>query len=378
MALHAVIMAGGVGSRFWPRSRRATPKQFLDVFGDASLIQNTFARLQPLVEPDHVWVVTHQDYVETTRQHLPAVPADHVLGEPVARNTAPCVALAAARLLAEDPDATMIVLPADHLIANVGRFHEVLEAAVRAAQASDGERGALVTIGIRPTHPETGYGYVQYDADADGLPDSDAARRALPADDDGPPRAYPVLTFAEKPDLPTAERFLDAGDFLWNSGMFIWRADAILAAFERYLPKVWRLFAPLAEAFGTDGEAAAVADAYERAPKISIDYGIMEQADRVLVVPGAFGWSDVGDWRAVHDIADKDDAGNRAEGNVILQDTARSFARSSDGRLLVLVGMEDALVVDTGDAVLVCHREQAQKVKDVVDFLGVHGMDEYV
>ena len=375
MALHAVIMAGGVGSRFWPRSRRATPKQFLDVFGDASLIQNTFARLQPLVEPDHVWVVTHQDYVETTRQHLPAVPPDHVLGEPVARNTAPCVALAAARLLADDPDATMIVLPADHLVANVGRFHQVLEAAVEAAQPQGGEdRGALVTVGIRPTHPETGYGYVQYDMEGDGRPgealDEDAFQDT--------PRAYSVLTFAEKPDLPTAERFLDAGDFLWNSGMFIWRADAILDAFERYLPKVWRLFAPLVDAFGTDGEAAAVADAYERSPKISIDYGIMEQADRVLVVPGAFGWSDVGDWRAVHDIADKDEAGNRAEGNVILQDTARSFARSSDGRLLVLVGMEDALVVDTGDAVLVCHREQAQKVKDVVDFLGVHGMDHYV
>ena len=160
--------------------------------------------------------------------------------------------------------------------------------------------------------------------------------------------------------------------------MFIWRADAILDAFERYLPKVWRLFAPLVDAFGTDGEADAIADAYRRSPKISIDYGVMEQADRVLVVPGAFGWSDVGDWRAVHDIAEKDEAGNRAEGNVILQDTARSFARSSEGRLLVLVGMQDALVVDTGDAVLVCHREQAQKVKDVVDFLGVHGMNEYV
>ena len=367
MALHAVIMAGGVGSRFWPRSRRSTPKQFLDVFGDASLIQNTFARLQPLVQPENAWVVTNDDYVEITQQHLPAVPAAQILGEPVARNTAPCIALAAAKLLHQDPDATMIVLPADHLIANVGRFHQVLKAAVEAAQT-----GALVTIGIRPTHPETGYGYVQYDIEGDGLPGE-----MLP-DDDGPPQAYPVLTFAEKPDLTTAERFLDAGDFLWNSGMFIWRADAILAAFERYLPLVHKLFAPLADAFGTDRETAAIADAYERSPKISIDYGIMEQADGVQVVPGAFGWSDVGDWRAVHEIADKDDAGNRAEGNVILQDTARSYARSSDGRLLVLVGMTDALVVDTGDAVLVCHREQAQKVKDVVDFLGVHGMDEYV
>jgi mannose-1-phosphate guanylyltransferase len=259
----------------------------------------------------------------------------------------------------------MVVLPADHLIANVGAFHDVLRTAVDAAQD-----GALVTIGIRPTHPETGYGYIQFDADGD----TDGVA------DDGPaeaPRAHRVLSFAEKPDLHTAERFLDAGDFLWNSGMFIWRADAILAAMERHLPDVWRVFAPLADAFGTDRQQEAVADAYERSPKISIDYGVMERADNVLVVPGSFGWSDVGDWRAVHDLADKDDAGNRAEGNVILQDTARSFARSADGRLLVLVGMEDALVVDTGDAVLVCHREQAQKVKDVVDFLGVHGMDDY-
>ncbi len=370
MSLYAVIMAGGIGSRFWPRSRRAHPKQFLDVFGDASLIQNTFARLQPLVEPEDVYVVTHADYATKTQEHLPAVPPENILGEPVARNTAPCIALAAAKLLARDPDATMVVLPADHLIANVGRFHEVLKVAVEAARTKTDETYPLVTIGIRPTHPETGYGYIQFDADGDtdGIVD----------DLSDEPQAHHVLTFAEKPDLHTAERFLDAGDFLWNSGMFIWRADAILAAFERYLPKVHRLFAPLVDVFGTEGEAEAIEAAYERSPKISIDYGILEQADRVLVVPGSFGWSDVGDWRAVHELAEKDDAGNRAEGNVILQDTARSFARSADGRLLVLDGMEDAVVVDTGDAVLVCHREQAQKVKDVVDFLGVHGMDAYV
>jgi len=369
MSLYAVIMAGGVGSRFWPRSRRSHPKQFLDVFGDASMIQNTFARLQPMVAPERVLVVTNADYVEQSRAHLPAVPEANILGEPVARNTAPCIALAAAKLVAEDPDATMVVLPADHVITNVKRFHEVLAVAVEAAQPTGDGPGPLVTIGIRPTHPETGYGYIQFDADGD--------RDGIVDDLSDEPKAHQVLTFAEKPDLQTAERFLDAGDFLWNSGMFIWRADAILAAFERYLPKVHRLFAPLADVFGTDAEADAIDDAYQRSPKISIDYGILEQADRVLVVPGSFGWNDVGDWRAVHELAEKDEAGNRAEGNVILQDTARSFARSADGRLLVLVGMEDA-VVDTGDAVLVCHREQAQKVKDVVDFLGVHGMEAYV
>ena len=373
MALYAVIMAGGVGSRFWPSSRRAHPKQFLDVFGEASMIQNTFARLQPLVEPDHVFVVTNTDYAEKTREHLPAIPVANVLAEPVARNTAPCVALAAARLHALDPDATMIVLPADHVITNVARFHDVLRAAVAAAQGPDVNGEApLVTLGIRPTHPETGYGYLQFDADGDDgrEPDAGLGRKT--------PRAYRVRSFAEKPDLATAESFLDAGDFLWNSGMFVWRADAVLAALEEHLPAVHALFAPLEGVFGTPEEADAVADAYERSPKISIDYGVMERARNVLVVPGAFGWSDVGDWRAVHDLAEKDEAGNRAEGRVILQDTARSFARSADGRLLVLVGMRDAVVVDTGDAVLVCHREKAQQVKDVVDFLGLHGMEDFM
>ena len=371
MALYAVIMAGGVGSRFWPSSRRAHPKQFLDVFGSASMIQSTFARLQPLVTPERVFVVTNEDYAEKTREHLPAVPPENILAEPVARNTAPCVALAAARLHALDPDATMVVLPADHVITNVARFHDILRAAIAAAQGPV-EHGELplVTLGIRPTHPETGYGYLQFDADGevDGIPDEGPGHKT--------PQAHRVLTFAEKPDLATAERFLDAGDFLWNSGMFVWRADAILAAFEEHLPAVHALFEPLEAVFGTPGEEDAIADAYEQAPKISIDYGVMERARNVLVVPSDFGWSDVGDWRAVYDLADKDEAGNRAEGRVILQDTARSFARASDGRLVVLVGMRDTVVVDTGDAVLVCHIEKAQQVKEVVDFLGVHGMDD--
>ncbi len=369
MSLYAVIMAGGVGSRFWPRSRRAHPKQFLDVFGEASLLQNTFARLQPLVSPERTFVVTHADYAATSREHLPAVPPANVLAEPVARNTAPCIALAAARLHALDPDAVMVVLPADHLVRNVARFHEVLRAA--ADKAEDGS-GALVTIGIEPTHPETGYGYVQFDAAE--REEGDGSRAA-------PPRAYPVRAFAEKPDLATAERFLDSGDFLWNSGMFIWRADAVLDATARYLPDVMRAFDGLEAAFGTAREEQAIHAAYERSPKISIDYGVMERAaadGRVFVVPGAFGWSDVGDWRAVYDLAEKDTAGNAADGTVIFHDSSRAYARAADGRLLVLVGVHDLAVVDTGDAVLVCHLDQTQRVKDVVDFLGSHGMEGHV
>lgn len=374
MSLYAVIMAGGVGSRFWPRSRRALPKQFLDVFDDASLIQGTFGRLQPLVAPARTFVVTHADYTATTREHLPAVPEGNILAEPSARNTAPCIALAAQRLHALDPDAVMVVLPADHRIANVSRFHEVLAAAAEAA-AQRGPDGTypLVTIGIRPTHPETGYGYIQFDADGDtdGMPDGG------PGDT---PRPHRVRTFAEKPDLATAQRFVEAGDFLWNSGMFVWRADAILAALAAHVPDVAAAFAPLADAFAHDPAEAdeAVARAYRKTPKISIDYGVMERAPNVLVVPGDFGWSDVGDWRAVHDLAEHDEAGNRAEGNVILLNTAHSYARSTSGRLLALVGLRDVLVIDTGDAVLVCHRDASQQVKDVVDFLGVHGMTDYV
>ncbi len=362
MALYAVIMAGGVGSRFWPRSRQNTPKQFLDVLDDASLIQNTFARLQPLVPAERCYIVTNERYVAQTREHLPAVPAANVLAEPASRNTAPAIAFAATHIHAHDPDATLIILPADHVIRNVAAFQRVLQTAVDKAQ----EPEALVTIGIEPTHPETGYGYIQY-ANTGG---------------DGP-QAYPVKAFAEKPDVATAERFLDSGDFLWNSGMFIWRADAILAQMERHLPEVYTAFQPVEEAVhSSDPETVrtAVTEAFHRTPKISIDYGVMERAatgGHVYVVPGSFGWSDVGDWRAVYDMREKDKAGNATEGNVIVHNTSRCYVRSKD-RLIVLVGVHDAAVVDTGDAVLVCSMESTQQVKNIVDYLGSHGLEEYI
>ena len=367
--LHAVIMAGGVGSRFWPRSRQARPKQFLDVFGPSSLIQNTAQRLQGLIAPSETYVVTNAAYVGQTQEHLPAVPAHNVLAEPVARNTAPCIAYAARSVLAQDPDAVMVVLPADHLIRNVARFQAVIRAAAQRAQTpGPNGRYPLVTIGITPTHPETGYGYIQFDGDqGDGDREDDA------------PQAFPVKTFAEKPDLATAERFLDAGDFVWNAGMFIWRADAILDAVERHLPDVAAAFAGIGSASATSADA--VRQAYEQTPKISIDYGVMERAtaagDPVFVVPGSFGWSDVGDWRAVYALAEKDAAGNATEGEVVLHNTARCYARA-DGRLLALVGVQDVAVIDTGDAVLVCDMEQAQQVKNIVDFLGSRGMTDYV
>ena len=356
---YAVIMAGGIGSRFWPRSRKAHPKQFLNVFGDATLIQNTVARVRDLVPPERILVVTNADYVQLVSEQLPGVPAENILAEPIGRNTAPCIQYAALKIHEKDPDATMIVLPADHVIRNVAKFHDVLKVAIAKAQ----DPGTLVTIGITPTHPETGYGYVQFEGSLD--------------DDHDAPQAHRVKTFAEKPDIATAERFLDSGDFLWNSGMFIWRADSILNEIERHLPEVHEAFEPLREAIGTEKEAVQFKRPYQKSPHISIDYGVMERSAHVFVVPASFGWSDVGDWRAVYDNAPKDDHGNAVQGNVILHDASRSLVHG-DGRLIVLVGIHDAVVVDTPDALLVGHRESMQQVKNVVEYLHAHQLEEYV
>ena len=355
---YAVIMAGGIGSRFWPQSRENNPKQFLAIHGEDTLIRNTLSRLGGVVPDEHVFVVTHRRYMDRTREQLPSVPAENILAEPVGRNTAPCIALAAIQLLARDPDAVMIALPADHVIRNVGRFHRALRTAIGKAQ----EKDALVTIGVEPTHPETGYGYVQYDSQAD-----------LEHDGAG---ALPVRAFAEKPDVETAERFLDSGDFLWNSGIFVWRADAILRAMKRHLPKVFRAFEPLRNAVGGAQEAEAIAEAYAKSPSISIDYGVMERAKKAFVVPASFGWSDVGDWTAVYALRKKDKQGNTIRGDAILNDSSRCLIDASQ-RLVVLIGMHDAIVVDTEDALLICNRESAQQVKNIVDYLRAHQLEEY-
>ena len=357
---YAVIMAGGVGSRFWPQSRQAFPKQFLNVAGDRTMIQATVDRLAGFIPPERCFVVTNVRYLDETRRQLPELPAENVLAEPISRNTAPAVAFAAAHIAALDPDAELVILPADHVIRNVERFHTVLDAAFEKAATP----GALVTIGVAPMHPETGYGYIQFDGTAD---DTHAEH----------PRALAVRTFAEKPDLATAERFLDSGDFLWNSGMFVWRADSILNAIAHYLPDLDAAMRPMREDAGAAHDVQKVEDAFAASPRISIDYGVMEQAERVFVVPGSFGWSDVGDWRAVYELQDRDEHGNAVRGEVILHDASRCFVVGGK-RLVVVVGLHDAVVVDTDDAVLVLHREGAQGVKNVVDYLNANGLERYV
>ncbi len=360
MNLYAVIMAGGIGSRFWPESRRARPKQFLKVLGDDTLIQKTVSRLTGLITAENCFVVTNEDYVEQTREQLPDVPPDNILAEPVGRNTAPCILYAAMKLHKRDPEAVMVVLPADHLVQHIDRFHETLQ--VAAEKANEGN--ALVTIGITPTHPATGYGYIQFNGAADH-------------ETNGELKAHPVRTFAEKPDLETAERFLDSGDFLWNSGMFIWRADSILRAIETHLPDTAAAFAELEGAIDSADEVSAVRMAYVGCPSISIDYGVMERANHVFVVPGSFGWSDVGDWRAVYELSPKDEHGNALAGNVIVHDSSRCLVESGS-RLVALIGIHDVIVVETDDAVLVCHRDSAQQVKNIVEYLSAHQLSEFV
>ena len=354
--VYSVIMAGGIGSRFWPRSREASPKQFLRVLGDETLLQRTVDRMQPLVPLDQTYVVTHERYADLTCDQLPGIAPDQILREPISRNTAPCITYAAIRLLARDPDAVMIVLPADHLIQREARFRKILARAIEAAQ----QPGTLVTIGIKPTHPATGYGYIQFDA----------------SEEEGH-NVHRVRTFAEKPDVATAERFLDSGDFLWNSGIFVWRADTILKSIQHHLARMWEAFRSAVPHLDSPREAEAIRTAYHRSPRISIDYGVMEYAENVLVVPGAFGWNDIGDWRAVYQLSKKNKHGNVLKGNVIVHDSSRCMVRGAN-RLIALVGLHDVCVIDTEDALLICHKDSTQQVKNVVDYLHAQQLQEFV
>ncbi len=348
-------MAGGSGTRFWPRSTRSKPKQFLKLFGERSMLQATVDRLDPLIPQERVWVVTNKRYENMVRDQLPEVPSHQVVGEPVARNTAPCVALAAAMLEIDDPDAAMAVLPADHLITDPDGFREVLKTAGAETKRNP---ESLVTIGIRPDRPETGYGYIEFQKN------DDKEREA------GNHPVWPVRQFREKPDLETARRFVKSGNFLWNSGMFVWRAETIRIRFADHLPEIARQLEALQSALNADNKEEGIRAFYENCPSVSIDYGIMEKAEGVRVVPGAFGWNDVGSWKAVYELRDKD-----GDDNVIQSEALASVAsegnlvHSDSGKIIALVGIENTAVVETDDAILVCRMEHAQDVKKIVNQL---------
>jgi len=342
---YAVIMAGGTGTRFWPLSRKALPKQFLTLFGGSSLLRQTYERVRSLFPNDRILVVTNSRYVNLVRAQLPEIPSKHIIGEPVARNTAPCIAMAASYLQKQDPDAVMAVLPADHSISDEDSFLEILQIGLSSAKTSSD----LYTIGLKPDRPETGYGYIQY-----------------VKSDDKP--ICKVRTFAEKPDLDTAKDFLRSGDFLWNSGMFIWRADTILKQFEQHLPHIHDLCITMSNEMDPENPQEAIDSFYMASRSISIDYGIMEKADSVKVIPADIGWSDVGSWMAAWQLSKKDSNGNSVHGqHVEMVNTRNSYVRSTGSRLIALVGMDNVVVVDTGDAILIMPAEKSQEIRELMD-----------
>jgi mannose-1-phosphate guanylyltransferase len=343
----AVIMAGGTGTRFWPQSRKAWPKQFLALAGSQdSLLQQTVDRLGSIVPPERVLVVTSERHADATRKQLPRLPANNVLAEPTGRNTAPCVAWAAAHVSARSPTAVMAVLPADPHIEDVPGYRAVLESAIAAARD-----GGLVTIGVSPTRPETGYGYVELGSEL-----SKGVHR--------------VARFVEKPSLELAQGFLLAGNFLWNSGMFFFRADVVLGEFERQLPDLFEFAQASRERLaGGVSDAELVQQRYPQLTSISIDHGIMERARDIRVVPGSFGWFDIGSWTTAFELAPKDDADNAVYGEAALIDCERCYVRGKQGKMIAVVGMRDLIVVDTEDALLILPRERAQDVRQVVELL---------
>ncbi len=345
--LHAAILAGGRGTRFWPRSRRARPKQLLPFVGARSLLQQTVERIRPLIPAERIWVFTNEELRPKIRKQLPDVPASQIVAEPEGRNTAPCIALAARLLAQQDPQAIMAVLPSDHLIADQKTYLTTLERAARAAR-----QDKLVVIGIQPRTPETGFGYIEFP-------------KGVKA---GGARAVPVVSFREKPKAPTAKRFVKAGNFYWNSGQFVWSAQAILAAVERHLPATHAALAKL-PALGSRRFRQSLRELYPLCEATSIDYGVLEKADNIVGFPAKnFGWNDVGSWEAVYSIAAKDPERNVANTPVELLDAEGNFV-DAPGKLVALVGVHDLIVVDTPDALLICPRKDSQKISALVQAL---------
>lgn len=349
----AVILAGGSGTRLWPLSRQQLPKQFLNLKGEETLLDGTISRLSPLVSRDDVWVITSEAHA--TGEAFNALKDLNTILEPVARNTAPAVAVAAALLMdISESDPVMLVLPADHLIQNRENFHQCLQIAFEAA-----EDDQLITFGIEPTRPDTGFGYIQ-------------------ADSDESKNVHPVVRFTEKPDLATAESFLSEGGYYWNSGMFVWKASVILSEVRNHLPDLWSVLEVMREKWN-QGEAwqEVIRHGFSRMPSISIDYGIMEKSDRVVLVPCDIGWSDVGSWDAVYEISDHDDSGNTLSGDVLDFDCRNSLIRS-ESKLLAAVGLEDVIVVETADAILLTKRGESQRVREIVDKIKSRGSREHI
>ncbi|HEV2483769.1 MAG TPA: mannose-1-phosphate guanylyltransferase [Puia sp.] len=355
---YVVIMAGGIGSRFWPMSRQDYPKQFLDILNTGkTLIQWTFDRFSGFIPVENIFVVTSQEYSEIVQEQLPQIRRENILGEPSRKNTAPCIAYISFKLQQLDPKASLIVAPSDHLILDPTAFVKVCLEALSFV----GKHNAFITLGIKPTYPNTGYGYIQYEQQS--VSDN----------------VYKVKTFTEKPNLELAKTFLASGDFLWNAGIFVWQVKNIIGAFEKYLPEMYDVFAAEKERFNTPQEKEALQTIYPLCTNISIDFGIMEKADNVYLIPSSFGWSDLGTWNSAYENLEKDYLENAVAGdNVIVIDASRCIVHAPNDKLVVLQGLDKFIVVDTPDVLLICHRDKEQEIKEYVAEVKRNKGDQYL
>ena len=359
MRITVLIMAGGKGERFWPKGRRALPKQFLKLTNsDKTMLQLTWERIRELAGPEDIFVISNEAYGGLVKEQLLDIPDANVICEPEGRDTAPCIGLGAmyVRKRYPDEDAVMIVLPADHLIKDNAAFAGTLRKAADAAQESSG----LITLGIRPSYPETGYGYIKYGDEKIGED------------------VFKVEAFKEKPDEATAKEYLKNGDHLWNSGMFIWKLSAIEEAFEKYLPQVAGVLNGIRQDIGTAHEKDTLRSDFAKAQKISVDYGIMEKADNIFTIPGEFGWDDVGSWNAMDRVYKPDDHGNVITGNSLARDTKRSIMVNDTDKLLCVMGMDDIVAVNTDDAILVCPKSRTGEIKELIKDIEAKGFEKYL
>ncbi|WP_229362980.1 mannose-1-phosphate guanylyltransferase [Flectobacillus sp. BAB-3569] len=340
---YVIIMAGGVGTRFWPFSRVSNPKQFHDVLGTGrTLLQQTADRFEGICPNENIFVVTSEDYIDLVQEQLPFLSTEQILAEPIRRNTAPCVAYACYKIAKQNPDANIVVAPADHIILKEKAFQTKILTALEASAKGD----VLVTLGISPSRPDTGYGYIQYKQEEGEV--------------------KKVESFREKPNLELAKQFLASGEYVWNAGIFIWTAKSIITAFAKHSPRLHEIFEDGTQYYFTEGETHFVEKAYQICESISIDYAIMEKSDNVHVVLGEIGWSDLGTWKSLYEVSGKDELGNVIDGNTMLYDVKDSIIKTPQGKLVVIKGLENFIVAEYDNVLMICPKDQEQKVKDFV------------
>ena len=340
-------MAGGIGSRFWPMSTQGYPKQFIDVFGTGrTFIQMTVDRFAGVVEPENVWIVTSERYADIVKEQLPEVPISHVLLEPCRRNTAPCIAYVAWRIKSMDAKANLVVAPSDHIVLNPEEFRRVVTSALKFTENSD----AIVTLGMKPTRPETGYGYIQADMSSASLRNK---------------QIYRVDSFKEKPDLKTAQQYIKHSEYYWNSGIFIWNVNTIVNSLRMYAPEISEIFEKLLPFYGTEKEQTVIDENFPKCPNISIDYAILEKAEEIFVMPADFGWSDVGTWGSLITLAEKDANGNAVVGNdVKLYESKNCMVHTSQERKVVIQGLDGYIVAEKDNTLLICKLSEEQRIKE--------------